>query len=408
MNFNRNNNNITNNNEEEPRNVIEYKNDILYSPPHYEIESVNGYLPSFTVEQETEYHQFFKTFGFVIIRDVLSKDECQNTIDDIWNYIESCKWYELYDKLKESDKTTKRNDPKSWGLWPQLHEEGILGYQPVFTETALRNRSNLIIHKVYSTLLNCDQLYINHDRYGFFRPTKDVPSPYPRVTPHHHDLNEHLSTTNQTIEKLDFPKWKTIRNLHLDMNPFQYIESNSDTDRMNRFNSMKYKNSSDFMHENNEPGTLKQNELHIQGLINLVDNQEDDGGFLLVPGFSNHFVDFAKNNSQLKTMYGTRMTFVVIPDENLVHKQAIRITARAGSLVLWDQKTAHGSTFNNSHRPRMAQFIKMFKKDLLPKETLQRRSEQIKLKYSKNVNEDVLSKLSQQQRNILGLDLYPM
>ena len=49
-------------------------------------------------------------------------------------------------------------------------------------------------------------------------------------------------------------------------------------------NKLKYERENDFIVENNEVGVMKDNKLHCQGLINLIDNRAEDGGFILVPG----------------------------------------------------------------------------------------------------------------------------
>ena len=33
--------------------------------------------------------QFFEDYGFVVIRDVLTEEECEATIDEMWTYIET-------------------------------------------------------------------------------------------------------------------------------------------------------------------------------------------------------------------------------------------------------------------------------------------------------------------------------
>ena len=33
--------------------------------------------------------QFFEDYGFVVIRDVLTREECEATIDEMWTYIET-------------------------------------------------------------------------------------------------------------------------------------------------------------------------------------------------------------------------------------------------------------------------------------------------------------------------------
>ena len=54
----------------------------------------------------------------------------------------------------------------------------------------------------------------------------------------------------------------------------------------------------------------------------------------------------------VQTTYSNLQTFIVLPDEDPVTKQAQRITAPAGSLFIWNQLVAHGSAPNASHRAR--------------------------------------------------------
>jgi len=62
----------------------------------------------------------------------------------------------------------------------------------------------------------------------------------------------------------------------------------------------------------------------------------------------------------LKASYGRYQTFIVIPKDNPIKKRGVRMTARAGSAIIWNQKTMHGSKPNNSENIRYAQFFKMF------------------------------------------------
>ena len=50
---------------------------------------------------------------------------------------------------------------------------------------------------------------------------------------------------------------------------------------------------------------------------------------------------------------------------------------RAGSLVIWDQRTPHGAVSNNSSRPRFAQFMKMFPAQPIDSSRLAARSETV-------------------------------
>ena len=56
----------------------------------------------------------------MVIRDVLSKSECEATVDEIWSYIEMGSF-----RGKPSSVGIKRDDPITWSDgWPPLKEEG--------------------------------------------------------------------------------------------------------------------------------------------------------------------------------------------------------------------------------------------------------------------------------------------
>src|SRR4051812_18931297 len=76
------------------------------------------------------------------------------------------------------------------------------------------------------------------------------------------------------------------------------------------------------------------------------------GGFQIVPGFREHLVEWVTARSgDLRAKYAKRQAFCIIGDREPLVRKAIRITARAGSVVLWDQRTPHGSRPNNSAHP---------------------------------------------------------
>ncbi len=80
----------------------------------------------------SSFQQFFKQFGFVVIRDVLSKEECDATEKDVWQYLESRCWDPSLQRLfPEMAKKLRiiRHDPHTWQNdgWAPMREEGILG-----------------------------------------------------------------------------------------------------------------------------------------------------------------------------------------------------------------------------------------------------------------------------------------
>lgn len=287
------------------------------------------FVISFQVEQKQELKAFFEEFGFVVVRDVVGREDCAKTIDEIWDYIESKGWGKA--PISRKDMSTWKNEN-----WPGMKEEGIVGTASIFLPQALKNRQNRKLYEVYATLLGRKDLLVNHDRYGFFRPTEGLPEAR--------------------------KEWKTMRNLHFDMNAWYFVDGGEKEEQhaKNVLDSLRYLRMADFIEENNEVGTLATYELNIQGLINLVDNNEEDGGFHLLPGFHHYLKEFTDLTPSLKKQYGPYSRFIILPRDLPIHKHALRITARAGSIILWDQRVPHGSAPNNSPNPRFAQFIKVF------------------------------------------------
>jgi ectoine hydroxylase-related dioxygenase (phytanoyl-CoA dioxygenase family) len=122
-----------------------------------------------------------------------------------------------------------------------------------------------------------------------------------------------------------------------------------------------YEHDSEFIVENNELGFYEDGMCHVQGLINLADNHEADGSFVIVPGFGKkRFEEWTKStHTTLGKRFPKQETFIVMPDDSPLLEHAQRVTAHAGSLIIWDQRTLHGSVPNNSKNNRYAQFIKM-------------------------------------------------
>lgn len=150
-----------------------------YVPPIYTVpKDSEGYMQSFSLNQEAEIHEFFTQFGFVIVRDVFSKETCEATINEMWA--------NLADKYEIA-----RDDPDTWqnNTWRHtgIFSEGILGGNPFWTHQALTNRQNPNLHKAFSIVLGTEDLLVNHDRFGLFRPTRQVFHPKSGKTIDHPD-----------------------------------------------------------------------------------------------------------------------------------------------------------------------------------------------------------------------------
>ena len=78
----------------------------MFQPPVIPRDS-QGYVKSFLVEdlnsaKAKEARDFFEEYGFVVIANVFTPEQCEETISDIWNVIES--------RIKEQ----VRNDETLW------------------------------------------------------------------------------------------------------------------------------------------------------------------------------------------------------------------------------------------------------------------------------------------------------
>ncbi|GAM20633.1 hypothetical protein SAMD00019534_038080 [Acytostelium subglobosum LB1] len=292
----------------------------------------DGYSWSFSLDQFDETamvaagnnvqnnpQEFFNRFGFVVVRDVLTGDDCDRTVSEIFDIIES------------KSPRFKRNDRSTWDHFPT--EESIMQYgspsrPPIFTRQFLMNRQNPRVYRVFAELLKNPDLMVNNDRCCFFRPTVNTPG-----------------------VALGKPEWSTKSNVHLDMNPFNWMGDGSMCRQ--ELDRLRYDRLGEFIQENNQPS--QHDGRQLQAVLNLLENHEEDGGYVVVPGFMNHFVDY----------FNTKKPEYSQPSWNWqtkdpLFKFAKRISMRKGSMVIWDQRMPHGSFNNTSSNPRMAQFIKIY------------------------------------------------
>jgi len=268
-----------------------------------------GYSLSFTLDQQEEIRQFFQQYGVVVVRGVLTPGECDNTLNDVYNILEHGPGFH-------------RGDITTWSRWPNdsIERYGSPQKVPIFTPQFLRNRQNPNVYRVFSLLLNEEDLMVNHDRCCFFRPTK-----------------KGLTPNGQILES-DMPQWGTHANLHIDMNPHAWLGDGEESRKA--LDNLRYDTLNQFIFENNQPS--HSDGVQLQGVLNLFDNKIEDGGFQCVPGFHHHFDDYFRN---VKPSDSPSYNFK--PNE-LPYKYGVRISMRAGSIVVWDQRMAHGSLPNCS------------------------------------------------------------
>lgn len=282
--------------------------------------------------------EFLERFGFVVFRDVLTASESECSVNAIFDECE-----------RGSDGCFQRHDPASWHHFPRdgMEKYGCPNHAPAMSEVMLRNRAHPRVHDAFAQLLLETELLCNYDRVCFHRPTR----------------GEH-----------GLEAFATESNLHLDMNPWHYL-NNTDSARES-LDSLGYRTMRDFFRENN--AVFASDGLQLQGVLNFADNLEEDGGFWCVPGFNRIFDAVfgaipmpAKQSDALSLRFGQPRE---MPALALLQRLAMRVPMRAGSLVLWDQRTPHGTCRNTSARPRFSQMLKLFPRRLVTPERLARRA----------------------------------
>ena len=337
---------------------------LILSNPVPSDSSDNRYTQSFDPSEQGQILEFFHKYGFVVVRDVLTNEECQRTFGEIMDIME-----------QNTGHAFRRNDRSTWDHWPanSIEHFGSVQRAPIFSEQFLKNRCNPNVYNAFRLLLNEDNLMVSQDRACFYRPTVNVPGLSASVT----------------------SKFRTVLNLHLDMNPWNWMDSDG-SEQEEALGNLTYGHRlNDFIFENNQV-TKSEGPMHLQAGINLLDNFEEDGGFLVVPHFhkvfDQYFTHIMSIGDRTKPSYGFTKNDPIL-------KYSMRVALRPGSIVLWSQNMPHGSGPNYSSRPRSAQFIKMFPTSMIEKQQsrFKERCSTIRAQLKKaSLEESELSELAQQ------------
>ena len=340
---------------------------------------IRSFDPEILIEME-EALNFYNTYGFVVLSNIFNDTECEFTKNSMWKIVE------------EDCPLLKGNDSSTWKEYTSSGKYGLSMKGPCFHPNLVRNRCKPKLLKAISKLFNLNQYYdddddrimVGHDRFTIYRPT----------------LMDSSFTTG-------------AENIHLDMNPWWWYDINIETksngnpeERFDRhggvavgMETLKYYDEQkkkkkknikrnqfqDFIRENNFVANNVGNGQHIQAVFNFQDNHVEDGGTLVVPSFHKSCKNWAIEHQHLFKPLPW-LVFDTLPTESLkffkrdqsktyelnadqsesmkahglLMKQAVRISMRAGSVLLWHQTTAHGTQPNQSLNPRLAQFCKFF------------------------------------------------
>ena len=300
----------------------------------------NNYFISFSKEEINEYVHFFKECGVVVIRDVISSEDCDNTINEIWKVLE-----------KSSSGTVQRNNSSSWEHWPTTRT-GMLGKSLAIDSMSWKNRLNPTIYQIFSSIYQDTDLVVSLDRYNALRPTRDI------------DFGDKIL--------LDKPSWRSIENwFHFDMNPWNWSGLMDFSPRKGwNSNFLGIDNIMKFIIEGNEIPYSGPHSLKLQGLVALGDTPFQTGGFQCIPGFNRELLkQWAIKNIDLSESYRDEC-YVPLPESDNLLKYAQVIGMRKGSLLIWNSELPHCNKTNHSNLFRYCQYIKLLpKKDLIDIET---------------------------------------
>jgi ectoine hydroxylase-related dioxygenase (phytanoyl-CoA dioxygenase family) len=310
------------------------------SPSQAEIsydDKLEQFTKAFDINETKEINDFFKKYGFVIIKNIVSVDDCDKTEKEIMELMK-------FNKNKSSSYT-------KWASFGK-ENEGLVSRKPLFTPQILNNRQNEKIYNIFSRLLTSTNLQVTHESCYFLRPTRNV------------------KFEDNSIKSVD--EWKTQKSIRLDIDINKCY--NKPDELINILQNMSYINLTNFMNETCI-FTFLATPLNIEGLINLSNNRELDGGFSCVPGFHKYFNEWynhcsknllKKNNtyiSSLKSDIDNTIYKKYIFDENdPIKNRLVKINMKLGSLIIWDQRLPYCIEPNNSNNFWLAQQIKYSKK----------------------------------------------
>jgi ectoine hydroxylase-related dioxygenase (phytanoyl-CoA dioxygenase family) len=303
--------------------------DKTFQPAPLPVDS-DGFIVAFNVEQEEEILTFFEKHGVVVVANVLTEQQCERSVDDVWAFLQ---------ELQNPD--IQRDKPETWNSkWPRFSHMGILGNERWLYPQACDNRQNPNIYKVFQTLFGDHELMVNITRAGLMRPTKDI----------------YFPSLNKTEDR---EQWKTMSNwLHMDMNP---LTGRATTFGYEHVAERHCQPSQDPLTAQNQPTNNGMRARKLQAVLALVDCRKEDGGFHAVPGFQHYIATWAKENEKvcLRSNYGGDPTTVQIPPDDPIREHIQCMPIRKGSLLVWDSRLPHGNYPNNSNQMRIIQYLHM-------------------------------------------------
>lgn len=266
----------------------------------------------------------YERYGVVGVTGVLSPDECQSLIVDglepylpVGCHMDKPETFDLADRA--------------------VNRYGVIGKEALFSSSILAARLHPNVAAAYSAVHGREDVFACHDRAAWMRPAAmnhawDTPFSWP--------------------------------GLHFDVSLQSYFDGNrADVDKF--LAASDYKNGN-FVSENNAKHCSMGRT--VQGVLNLYDNDEEDGGFQCVPGMFDVILRkwVSAHPALPKPEPNGKYELKGFGVDRNLGAQAVRIPCPAGTLILFDATLPHGTKPNASARSRAILFLRYLTSDELP------------------------------------------
>lgn len=278
----------------------------------------------------------YDKYGVVAVTGVLSEEECRRLIRD-----------GLEPHLPDG---CHMDDPATYSLAdPAINRYGVIGKAALFDPAILSARLHPNVVAAYTAVSGREDVYACHDRAAWMRPVA---------------LN---------------PSWDTPFSwpgLHFDVSLSNYF--NGDRSSVETFlNNVEY-DQGNFVAENNAKHVSMGRT--VQGVLNLFDNDEEDGGFQCVPGLFGSALQtwVSKHPALPKPEPNGRYDLRNFGVDMEIGRGAVRVPCPAGTLILFDATLPHGTKPNTSAKSRAILFLRYITSDELPSDAWARRNAALK------------------------------
>eukprot|EP00929_Paragymnodinium_shiwhaense_P110497 TRINITY_DN7758_c0_g1_i1.p1 TRINITY_DN7758_c0_g1~~TRINITY_DN7758_c0_g1_i1.p1 ORF type:complete len:583 (-),score=83.36 TRINITY_DN7758_c0_g1_i1:400-2148(-) len=266
----------------------------------------------------------YDKYGVVGVTGVLSKEECRDLTKN-----------GLEPHLPQG---CDMDDPATYSLADgAINRYGVIGKQAIFNDSVLATRLHPNVAAAYKTVAGRDDVFACHDRAAWMRPAAmnaawDTPFSFPGL---HFDVSLANYFTGDRAAVDDF-----LSQIDYDRGNFQ-AENNAKHHSMGRT---------------------------VQGVLNLYDNDVEDGGFHCVPGMFGASLQawVTKHPALPKPEVNGRYDLQKFGADMEIGCGSVRVPCPAGTLILFDATLPHGTKPNQSMNSRAILFLRYITSDELP------------------------------------------